>query len=234
MMIYLDRICRENNIDYWLSSGTLLGAVRHGGFIPWDDDLDIEMMRNDYEKLLGILAKQDRYDLQTHKTDPYYRLPFAKLRDKHSFVEEYGRDAKYRFRGIFIDIFCLEYTHDFPSRLAARLLRFISFYAVKGHSKMRRLLFMSMKKAIFTLIPTLRLLGALVPGRRLRHTIGTPFRTERYEKDIFPLKDIEFEGHLFRCPADHDAYLRRLFGDYHTLPPVEQRIPHSVKVVFHD
>ena len=80
ILLYVDKVCRENDIRYWLSSGTLLGAVRHGGFIPWDDDLDIEMLKEDYEKFMRVFVDNDDYVLQTRHNDKYYLLPFAKLR----------------------------------------------------------------------------------------------------------------------------------------------------------
>ena len=74
MLQYIDFVCKKHNIRYWLCSGTLLGAVRHGGFIPWDDDVDIEMLREDYKRLVRILKKDidSRYALQTHSTDANY------------------------------------------------------------------------------------------------------------------------------------------------------------------
>ena len=95
MLIYFDGICRKNNLQYWLDFGTLLGAVRHGGFIPWDDDLDIAMLRKDAEKLYEILKKDnnDNFVLQCHSTDPHYYLLWNKIRDlksanvAHSYVQ---------------------------------------------------------------------------------------------------------------------------------------------------
>ena len=72
ILCYIDAICKENNIKYWLSSGTLIGAVRHGGFIPWDDDLDIEMLREDYLKFEKVFRENDDFALQTYKNDKYY------------------------------------------------------------------------------------------------------------------------------------------------------------------
>ena len=124
MLVYFDKVCKENSIHYWLSSGTCLGAVRHGGFIPWDDDLDVEMMREDYLKLEKIFHETDDYILQTWKNDLFYTISFAKLRDKHSVVY----DSLCQYRGYFIDIFALEYT--------ARPISFITSYLHKffgGH-----------------------------------------------------------------------------------------------------
>ena len=117
MLVYFDSVCKENNITYWLSSGNLLGAVRHNGFIPWDDDVDVMMMRKDYIKLEKILAKDLRYNFQTYKNDFFYTIPYAKLRDKKSEVSEHGRDKDYKYKGIFIDVFYLEYTNRFIAKL---------------------------------------------------------------------------------------------------------------------
>lgn len=108
MLTYIDGVCVQHDIPYWLSSGTLLGAVRHGGFIPWDDDVDIELLRRDYKRLLRVLRteKEGRYRLQTHSTDNGYFFPFAKLRDMHSVLRENDDiDLGFAYRGIYIDIF---------------------------------------------------------------------------------------------------------------------------------
>ena len=90
MLAYFDDLCRRHGIKYWLSSGTLIGAVRHGGFIPWDDDVDVEMLRDDYERLITVFKKEPdpKFILQTHCTDFYYFQPFAKLRDPNSIIKD--------------------------------------------------------------------------------------------------------------------------------------------------
>ena len=99
----IDCICKKHDIPYWLSSGTLIGAARHKGFIPWDDDLDIEMMREDYLRLIKILPEElpDNLALQTHETDPNYIFIFGKLRDT-------DYDRNFTYQGIYIDIFPME------------------------------------------------------------------------------------------------------------------------------
>ena len=111
MLKYIDGVCKKHNISYWLSSGTLLGAVRHGGFIPWDDDLDIEMLRKDYLKLIKVLGREidSKYALQTHKTDIHYLYPFGKLRVLHSGIKEtHDADIFYKYKGVYVDLFPLE------------------------------------------------------------------------------------------------------------------------------
>ena len=102
ILLYVDKVCKEHNIRYWLSSGTLLGAVRHGGFIPWDDDLDIEMLREDYEKFVKVFPNNEDFALQTLYTDPNYFNGFAKVRDLHSQISEFELDRHYKYRGLFI------------------------------------------------------------------------------------------------------------------------------------
>lgn len=109
LLIYVDRICEENDLKYSLYYGTLLGAVRHKGFIPWDDDIDIVMLRPDYDKLLSILAKDETYLLLDQSTRPDYRYTFAKLVDSNTYLESTqfysGEDPEL---GVFLDIFPLD------------------------------------------------------------------------------------------------------------------------------
>lgn len=111
LLMEIDRICKKHGIRYWLSSGTLIGAARHGGFIPWDDDLDIEMMRDDYNRLMEVLPEElpATMALQTHQTDPTYFFYYAKVRDRRSILAEGNNyDRMWKEQGIYIDIFPLE------------------------------------------------------------------------------------------------------------------------------
>ncbi len=125
MLCVIDDICVKNEINYWLSGGTLLGAVRHGGFIPWDDDLDIQLMKDDYNKLLGLLKTElpEQYQLQTSKTDRNYFARYAKVRDVNSLLEDSDYTLGYKYKGIFIDIFSVEKANKF-------LVKISCFYAM--------------------------------------------------------------------------------------------------------
>ena len=108
LLIEVDRICKKHNIKYWLGSGTLIGAARHKGFIPWDDDLDIEMLWDDYKHLMKVLPDElpETMALQTTETDPNYFFFYAKVRDRRSHLEEQNQyDRVWREQGIYIDIF---------------------------------------------------------------------------------------------------------------------------------
>lgn len=232
MLQYLDSLCKEHHIKYWLSSGTLLGAVRHGGFIPWDDDLDIEMLREDYLRLEKILEKETVYDFQSYKTDPFYRLPFGKLRDKNSQIEEHGRDIDYKYKGIFVDLFIMEYSHSLSARGVFWIIRQITAFSLKSNNPTRKKIFLSLKKIIFNIIPIIRFIDRLIPRRKLCHTYGASCRIQRKSNELFPLSEVTFEGQTFPAPRDSDAYLRRIFGNYNELPNEEQIAPHISTVRF--
>ena len=112
MLLVVDGICKKHGIRYWLCAGTLLGAVRHGGYIPWDDDLDVGLLRKDYQRLMEVLPGElpPTMALQTNDTDKNYFYFFAKLRDRNSLLaEECPYDEVFKERGVFIDIFPFEH-----------------------------------------------------------------------------------------------------------------------------
>lgn len=116
MLLELDRVCKKNGISYCLLMGTMLGAVRHGGFIPWDDDLDVAMMRPEYEKFREACKRdldQSRFFYQDHTTDPHYRWGYARIRRKDMEFVRLGQEHMKMRTGIFLDIFPMDSTPDF-------------------------------------------------------------------------------------------------------------------------
>ena len=110
MLKFIDKVCRSNDIPYWLSSGTLIGAMRHGGFIPWDDDVDVEMLATDFPRFQEAVERvgDPRYVVQTTANDPEFLFAFGKLRDLNSLVEESnGLDSLLKYRGCYIDVFTI-------------------------------------------------------------------------------------------------------------------------------
>ena len=217
----IDSICEKHNIRYWLSSGTLLGAVRHGGFIPWDDDVDIEMLRDDYVKLMKILPKElpKQYVLQNDETDSNYVYLYAKIRDRNSFIEEScSVNQKFEEHGAFVDIFMLDKSIYILNKIAAPLFNRMLFGMVLKEGFFKYIYKFNRFFLLRLLFPLFRLLSQFASPKILRHTYGVNFLKERSYNDIFPLRKIGFEGVLFNAPFDCDAYLKKMYGDYMKMP----------------
>lgn len=235
MLEYLDSVCRRHGIPYWLSSGTLIGAVRHGGFIPWDDDVDIEMLDADYHRLIEVLsdeAPKADYAVQTTDTDPEFLFPFGKFRDLHSYLEESNRlDSLLKYRGCYIDIFTVAPSSSRKlHRLGCKLLGTeIKFRVNHPRLKWASAILRGMLHGV--LFPAMRGITAIGAGDRLRHKIPSFFSASRDIKDIFPFSEIEFEGRRFMAPADSDAYLRKIYGDYMRMPDPDKIQVHTSHVV---
>jgi lipopolysaccharide cholinephosphotransferase len=217
MLRYIDAICRKHNIKYWLCSGTLIGAVRHGGFIPWDDDVDIEMLRDDYKKFVKVMREEPQTDyvLQTHETDRGYFTPYGKLRDLHSYLLEDDEYDSYNYHGIYVDIFIMEQSSSlFLSKISASIQgRLLPLFVKKNtFSNFVYFIIYDILFRFFRSVARLNYKGVL------RHTFGTYFFKQRYKSDIFPLKTLFFEGTPFFVPGDYDSYLRKIYGDYMKLP----------------
>ncbi|MCM1152580.1 MAG: LicD family protein [Muribaculum sp.] len=220
---YADRICKENNIPYWLSSGTCLGAVRHGGFIPWDDDVDIEMMSEDYRRFRKAVKRDGdpRFVLQDTSSDRNFFFQFGKLRLRDSsIVEKNGTDVHFRYRGVFIDVFRMEPSGSLMAHRA-------SHRPINTFIKTNDLRPEFLRKAVLEVLrfffdglfaPALRLASRIGAGDQLRHRILSPFHVPRRKSEIFPLKEMEFEGIMLPVPGNTHAYLSRMFGDYNRLP----------------
>ena len=209
ILLEVDRICQKHDIPYWLSSGTLIGAMRHDGFIPWDDDLDIEMLRSDYLRLMKVLPSElpEWLALQNDETDPNYFYFYAKVRDRRSrMLEQNGYDRLWQEQGIYIDIFPMEqhpiWLHKLTEKTVGHMYKVwrTSTNDAKAIKTVRRIFNFNNN----ILFPCLRgLLGILSPltipeqsspTRSLSHlsplitsAMGIPFHNPRYAKEIFPL-----------------------------------------------
>lgn len=237
MLKYIDKICRDNNIKYWLSSGTCLGAVRHGGFIPWDDDCDIELEKKDFKKLRKILKSENSlFLLQEHSIDNEYVAPYAKLRDPKSYLKETNsNDIKYKYHGIYVDIFCIEPSSSLTIFRISSFLQYTFLYPLSRikNSFIRT----SCKKIIATLIhkgiyPILSMIGRINSHGWYRHIPGSGFIKRRYKKDFEEIKYSKFEDVYLPIPQNAENYLKRIYGDFEKLPPIDSIHPHTIKVDF--
>lgn len=237
------RVCDENGISYVLCDGTFLGAIRHGGFIPWDDDMDIAMLRSEYEKFCRIAPDKlkPEFFLQTWYTDEGYALPFAKVRKRGTlFVEAKAKQLKEN--GFFVDIFPLDYAYEDPQKQSELIQKLVKLYRVKlmksGYTPWMEGNRILWKKRIGYLYYQMKALFA--DGQKLARafdelatSVGqTGLVCERcdvshdrpYPVELFKAPvPCTFENEVFSAPCDYDKYLTINYGDYMCLPPEDQR-----------
>ena len=239
----IKRVCEENDIRYFLCCGTLLGAVRHGGFIPWDDDMDLGMLRADYEKFCRIAPEKLRpeFCLQSWYTEPGYALPFAKVRLRKTLYVE-AKSAPLQERGFYIDIFPFDFapeTEKAQSAHAGKLAELFRLKLMKSGAKpweeMGRInwkkrigyLYYQAKALPFSgdvLVEKYDSLAKSVPESSVLCRQRGFYKLDCYERSWYEeLADYAFEGELFPGPKDYDTVLTRQFGDYMTPPPEGER-----------
>lgn len=239
MLQSVDKICKENNITYWLSSGTCLGAVRHGGFIPWDDDVDIEMLKPDFCRFKKVMKNNINKGIafQTHESDPEYFAPYGKIRDLNSVIEEKScHDRHYKYRGIYIDVFVIEPS---ISRIIARISGGMQNRLQYPLSKIQnRILRKSVTNSMFFVLskcvyPILSFITNWKYSKKLRHIHGSGFVGPRYATDLLPVKYVIFEGQLFPIPQNSHHYLKILYGNYMSIPELQKIHTHLSDIIMH-
>ena len=237
----IDAICRRHDIEYWLDGGTLLGAVRHGGFIPWDDDIDIAMRKEDMHRFCEIAHQElsDDLFLQTPENEPDVKEQIVKVRDLNSFYVEPSDNfsASYQ-KGLYVDIFPME---KYPT-ISRTLAKSITLGVSKSWSILRKSHYYSLRSfaeffwfsAKYALC---RLIWAIICKIKPKDTymsniiLNNGYGIMHRQDSIFPLKEIQFEGKTFLGPNNLDAYLKDLYKNYMEIPQVEKRQIHSIFIM---
>lgn len=250
ILLYLKGICEKNNVEFFLCGGTLLGAIRHKGFIPWDDDIDVFLLRKDYDKLMKILSNiddSDKYQLLSPEFNGNYYYWFSKLVCKKTELIE-NNLPRINDLGVYIDIFPID---NLPSA------KLEIYKHVKKVIKYNKYLMYSMdtyyySDNIFKRILKILLLFPVHIFCKIKGTnywknklitLLKKYSKEETEyvgcvasaysiKDIFPKKifektiNVSFENETFMAPYEYETYLKGLYGDYMKLPPTNKRFSH--------
>lgn len=241
ILIAVDKICRKHNIPYWLDYGTLLGAVRHGGFIPWDDDVDISMMKDDYNRFLAIAPKElpEQFAIQNTNTEKYHYVPFTKVIDKYSKVTVISKNQlqqKRKYQGLWIDIFpvikgdvrYLNLVEPLYVRCFHRIHHFEPF-------NFKVLVAYMLYPFVWVAKQIICLQGLLGDKEKIMEDFGVPETAparQKFYSDYLPIREIQFEGVSFPAPNHTDKVLTKEYGDYMQVPPEDKRIIHHAEITY--
>ena len=248
LLLKLDEICKKYKLRYYLCGGTLLGAVRHKGFIPWDDDIDVLMPREDFEKLLRLekKQKQDAVEKIVSWKSGNSIYPFIKLINTNTVLKEKYLSEEFT-TGLWIDIFPLDGMPD-DEKIIAKKFKKIKFYKtilLTAYSEMGKGATWYAALAKRVLIPickhlnTEKLCNKLNAISKEYPIDKSPYvggflwgygPQEKMPKEFLEPVEVEFEGHMFPAPKCWDFYLTQLYGDYMQLPPENKRISHDFNV----
>lgn len=248
ILVKIDEICRSQGLNYMLCGGTLLGAVRHKGFIPWDDDIDIFLPREDYVSFIDYCSTHDcDFELFSCFSNNNYTMPFAKACDKKTIIID-RNDAEASMHGVWVDVFPIDglgNTKKEAKRFSKKLLFSKYFHTVARwktfyKSKTKPWYYEPFRFGIFVLTRFVRNLNKLT--KRFDKKCSTkPFKSSLFcgcingsygmreimDRFVFDERtELLFEGHLFMCPKQYDTYLKNIYGDYMKMPPIEKQITH--------
>jgi len=231
LLLEVDRICKKAGIKYCIIAGTFLGAVRHKKHIPWDDDADVALLREEYEKFAQVCQTElnaEKFYFQDNKRTKGYRWGYGKLRKKNTLFLREGQEHLPYEQGIFIDVFPLDFVPEFAP---LRGLHCMACFAI------RKMLWFGAKNKLIAKIPLSFIFffyNILIKASHTSLVRILTFPTVRgriyaYSAKWYKeLSEIEFAGYKFPCPEDGDGYLTFKFGNYMELPPENERKTHPV------
>ena len=245
------RVCDKHNLTYFLVYGTALGAIRHKGFIPWDDDIDVAMPRKDYEEYIKLQSEYEGtpYFIQTYKSDPCYIYNYAKLRDSSTtFIENPFKNHRIN-HGVFIDIFPVDgmsRTMGDRQKIGKKnkfvWRQFYFIYLPALRRKVHKRTFF--KDILLNIVAGLTYVFDIAHYRNKRVErfvnkvpfdeaamagimFGFTWRINCMDANLFRETTlVPFEDIMVKVPKDYDTYLKNLYGDYMKFPPKEQQVGH--------
>lgn len=251
LLKYFDLFCQENGLKYYLSNGTLLGAVKYQGFIPWDDDVDVIMPRQDYDLLVSTYI-DSKYILYDYNRCKDYLYPFAKLSDSETVLEEFGVNNGVKL-GVNIDVFPIDNIGDDykNAKKYASYMHFLSMLLIFSKKKIeynpsisliKNLLYCSV--GIICKCVNSKKYIELIQKKSIQHNgkkskyVGSLCWSVYKEKEAIPVDvfnssvNLLFEGNYYPAPIGYDVYLRSLYGDYHQDPPKDKQVTHHHFVAY--
>lgn len=246
ILLALHRFCEENGLRYSLADGTLIGAIRHKGYIPWDDDIDIYLKREDYKKLIVLFPEiyDNRFKLYSLERDNDYSRPYARLCDTTT-LEVFTCSSDIKRIGMGIDIFPIDYVpddiNDFQNFNRKRLLLYRAYtkkvwlHWEPTHSFLQNIGAMILKA--FLSMFSYRFIAKQIDSYAQKNngcgyhhlfetSMGVIARKYFLASDMDDTIDVPFEGYLLKAMKGYDEYLTAFYGDYMQLPPVEKRVSH--------
>ncbi len=243
---YIDCVCKQHNIRYYLAYGTLLGAIRHKGFIPWDDDIDIYMLREDYDRFIKLLSaeKDNHYSILSIYNDSDYFYEFAKVVDNRTCVITENVKENHN-EGVWVDIFPLDDAPKFL-RMTKWLIniivafRILSVYESFPYEKRSWVLYpMWFLSRLFGSRFFLKLSDYIVKSGKSNDYVGymCSMGVSKYFFSKHWCDDtilVNFEGENYPAFKHFDDYLKYQYGNYMQLPPEDKRIPHPIKAFWRD
>ena len=232
------RFCENQGLRYSLSSGSLIGAVRHHGYIPWDDDIDIYMMRNDYERFIKTYHdQQEHYRVLDPKKEKHYYYTYAKVVDTRTRMIE--KETKGYEIGVYIDVFPVDYVTD-DMKMRKRIFRLKKLlYKIRRckisqsnplHSRLAYWCYRSLPVSVNMLN---KWIECLIIRRKPTDTLCHMTEAGPTINGCFPaaamkkMMDMKFENRIYKGMIGYDVYLRQTYGDYMKLPPEDQRTTHQ-------
>ncbi|MDE6632814.1 MAG: LicD family protein [Muribaculaceae bacterium] len=249
IIVKIDELCLKHNITYYLNGGNALGAIRHNGFIPWDDDFDIMMKSEDYKKFLTI-CRRELDPKVWYIQEAWVDWPgcFSKIRLKNTYLKDIGEweGIQYENRGIYIDVFEII---NAPSSKILKLSQYVGAKILNSYSLLQKGYitdsFLKKTAIIFSKILNNKFIFQLVKSsvfrynkkdsKELAHFFGmSRFHNAFYDKEVFDIPYYhQYEDIKLPLPTKYDTYLKQSFGNYMQLPPIDKQKPaHSIEIDF--